>query len=110
MAAHGEETNLVRRDAGTENGSDDGGIDILGQDGEIICIQGDILLETAVFVVQVVRAADAMLLLAGQTELAAATDATGKADADEVPDVDIRRTAGAESDDPTDALVAADVR
>lgn len=60
--------------------------------------------------VQVVCASDAMLLLAGQTELATATDATGEADADEIPYMDIRFTAWADTDDPPDTLVSANVR
>ena len=56
-----------------------------------------------------VRALDAVLLLAGKTELAPPTDTALEADADVLANLDIVAAAGAESDDAADAFVAAEV-
>jgi hypothetical protein len=67
-------------------------------------------LEASIFVVQMIRALDAMLFLASQTEAAAPADATGKPDADICADLDVFVHPGAQGDDTANALMASYVR
>ena len=55
---------LVRCDTSTQHRPDNLWIYIVRKDSEIVGIQSDILLEAAVFVVQVVRALDTVLFRA----------------------------------------------
>lgn len=55
---------LVRRDSSTQHRPDNLRIYIVRKDSEIVGIQSDILLEAAVFMVEVVRALDTVLFRA----------------------------------------------
>jgi hypothetical protein len=58
---------------------------------------------------QMIRALSTMLFLARQAELAAPTDSTGEAHADQTTDFDVVGAAGPDGDDAPDTFVAADV-
>lgn len=59
---------------------------------------------------QMIRALSTMLFLARQAELAASTDSTGEAHADQTADFDVVGAARSDGDDAPDTFVAADVR
>jgi len=103
-------TDFVRCKPSAENRSNNDRVDILRQDGEIICVQSDVLLETAVFMMQVIRTLNAVLLLAGEAELATSADATCKADADQITDLDVVGASFTLDHDPAYTLVTSDVR
>lgn len=56
---------LVSGQSSTENRSDDNRVDIIGQQSKIASVQGDIFLKASIFMVQVIRALNTMLLLPG---------------------------------------------
>jgi hypothetical protein len=105
----GKQTHLVRRDACTQHRPDYGRINIIRQNRQIVRIKRDVFLETAVLMVQMVRALHAVLLCSSKTELASATDTTRESDAHQPADVQIRATAWTQGDDAADTFVAADV-
>ena len=60
--------------------------------------------------VQMVRALDAMLFLASQTEAASPADSTGEPDTDVCADFDVFVHPGAQGDDAADAFVTSHMR
>jgi hypothetical protein len=104
------ESHFISRHASTQHRANQLGIDIVGQDGQIIRIQRDIFLETTILMMQMVGALHAVLLRTRETEFASATDATCEPDADQASDAKIVTTAGTQSDDSADSFVTTDVR
>lgn len=82
-------TYFVGSQSSTQDRSNDDRIDIIRQQSEIASVQGDVFLEASVFMMQVVRALDAMLLLTSQTKIASSANSTRKPDADILANLDI---------------------
>ena len=103
-------TYLVRSHARTQDRSNDFGIHILRQDGQIVRVKDDVLLKAPIFMMQMVRAPDAVLLGTGETKLAPSADAARESDAHKISNFDVWLATRSESDDASDALMATDVR
>ena len=71
-------TNLVSRQTRTEHGPNNCWIHVLWQNRQIIHVERDVFLETAIFMVQVVRGFGAMLFFPSHTELTLSADARCK--------------------------------
>ncbi|KAL1970006.1 hypothetical protein VTN77DRAFT_6411 [Rasamsonia byssochlamydoides] len=86
-------------------------INIIRQDSQIIRIQSDILLETAILMMEMVRTSNAVLLDASEAKLAPTTDPAREADSYQAADAEILAvTPRSQRDDPPDAFVSAHVR
>jgi hypothetical protein len=102
---------LVGGQSCAENGSNGDGVDVVWQERQITGIKRDVLLEASIFMVEVIRALDAVLFCSGKTELAPPADAACKADANKTPNLDVVTiNARTQGDDTANALVAPDVR
>jgi hypothetical protein len=103
------EPNLIRRDSSTQHRSNELGVHIIRQDGQIIRIQSDILLKTTIFMMKMIRALSAVLLCTSQTELASSTDSTQESDSNQATELHAFAAVGTQFDDTADAFVATDV-
>lgn len=104
------EANLISRDSSTQHRPNELRIHIIRQNGQIIRIQSNILLETTIFMMKMIRALSAVLLCTSQTEFASSTDPTQESDSDQAAEFHAFAAVGAEFDDTADAFVATDVR
>lgn len=102
---------LVRGQPCAENRPDGDWVDVVWQQRQVTGIKRDVLLKAPIFMVEVIRALDAVLLRAGETELAPTADSACKADANKAPNLDVVTVdARTQGDDTANALVAPDVR
>ena len=76
-------TYLVRGDTGAEGRTDHLGINVLGQFSQKFRVKYTVLLETAVFMVQVVCCVAAMLIPSGDAILAFVADSRKETDANQ---------------------------
>ena len=97
---------VVSGHAGAKHRPNDLRINVIWQDRQIICIQHNVFLETAILVEQVICAVSTVLLLARQTEFTAPTDSTRKSNPNQIADLDVFCTAGTQAHDSSNTLMA----
>lgn len=72
---------LIGRQARTQHGPDNSWVDIIRKNCQVPGVERDILLKTAILMMQVICAFDAVLLISREAEFAPSTDSANKSDA-----------------------------